>query len=234
MALAWSMDKLGPICRSVGDAAIVFDAIEGVDPLDDHTIEAPFVDLGPVDVKGFKVGHPKGAWRSQEAEARILATLADLGVKLVPVELPDFPVQDLLTVLSVEAAASFDELTRSGRDELLVRQVARAWPNELREARLVPAVEYVRANRLRRLLIAEMNRRLKGLDALVHPSGHDFLLPAFNLTGHPSVCLPSGFREDGTPRSVSFSGPLFGEARLLVLAEAWQRATGHHLVHPNL
>jgi len=234
MALSWSMDKLGPICRSVGDAANVFGAIQGRDPLDDSTIEAPFTDLGPIDVKEWKVGHVKGAWRSEEEEARILSTLTGLGVELVPVELPDFPVQPLLTILSVEAATAFDELTRSGRDDLLVRQVARAWPNEFRQARLIPAVEYVRANRLRRLLMIEMNRRFEGLDALVHPTGHGFLVAALNLTGHPTVCLPSGFREDGTPRSVSFSGPLFGEGRILAVAEAWQRATGHHLVHPNL
>ena len=231
MALSWSMDKLGPLCRSAADAAIVLAAIQGPDPLDDHTIDRPFQDLGPIDVAGFRVGHVPGAWREEEDERAVLASVAALGAELVPVELPGRSPRDLILILNVEAAAAFDELTRSGRDDELVRQVVDAWPNAFREARLVPAVEYINANRVRRLLVEEWVAFFDGIDVLVHPTFRG--LAAMNLTGHPTVVVPTAV-VDGQPGSLAFSAQLFDEARLLAFAEAWQRSTGYHLEHPEL
>jgi Asp-tRNA(Asn)/Glu-tRNA(Gln) amidotransferase A subunit family amidase len=231
MALSWSMDKLGPICRSAADAAVVTAAIAGADPLDDQTLDRPFRDLGPIDVAGWRVGHVPGAWRDEERERAVLASLEALGVELVEVELPERSVEGLVTILNVEAAAAFDQLTLSGRDDELVRQVKRAWPNAFREARLVPAVEYVNANRVRRLLAMEWAELFDRVDVLVHPPYQG--LTAMNLTGHPTVVVPTAV-VDGQPGSLAFSAQLFDEARLLALAEAWQRSTGFHLEHPTL
>jgi Asp-tRNA(Asn)/Glu-tRNA(Gln) amidotransferase A subunit family amidase len=234
MALSWSMDKLGVIARTMQDASIVLAAIAGVDPLDEETIDRRFVDPGPQDVRGWRVGYVEGAWRDDARQKVVLDSLRALGVELVAVELPEVPSGELMTILEVEAATAFDELTRSGRDDELVRQRANAWPDLFRKSRLVPAVEYVRANRVRRELAAAYTQLFAELDALAHPTTSGDLLVALNLTGHPSVCLPAGPRDDGTQRSLAFSGQLFSEARLVALAEAWQRSTGFHLAHPSL
>jgi Asp-tRNA(Asn)/Glu-tRNA(Gln) amidotransferase A subunit family amidase len=137
-------------------------------------------------------------------------------------------------ILNAEAAAAFDELTRSGRDDLMVRQIRNAWPNAFRQSRLVPAVEYIQANRVRTLAIEEMARIMAELDVYVAPSfgGSNLLLT--NLTGHPCVVLPNGFREDGTPTSITFTGRLFGEAETLALARAYQESTDFHRKRPTL
>jgi len=234
MALAWSMDKLGPMARSMGDASIVIATIAGVDPLDEETIAAPYVDPGAQSVKGWRVGYLENGWRSEELAKEALDPLRALGVELVEIELPKTPSRELMTILVAEAAASFDELTRSGQDDLLRRQGAGAWPNIFRQARLIPAVEYLRANRVRRELAQEYTQLFASVDAIVHSTTDGRFTVALNLTGHPTVCVPAGVRDDGTLRSVAFSGQLFGEARIVALAEAWQRSTGFHLVHPKL
>jgi len=256
MALSWSMDKLGPICRSVEDCAAVFAAIHGPDGHDPSVVEAPFSWQGDLDVRKLRVGYvrslfegeitaPEGATEEERAElARArevrafdlaaLDVLRDLGLELIPVELPNFPAEALSFILSAEAAAAFDELTRGGRDDLLVRQEERAWPNVFRQARMIPAVEYIQANRARTLLMARMEEMMAHLDAFVAPSfGGDSLLIT-NLTGHPAVVMPHGFRTDGTPTSITFTGRLFEEGHLLALARAWQEATDFHLRHPEL
>jgi Asp-tRNA(Asn)/Glu-tRNA(Gln) amidotransferase A subunit family amidase len=234
MALAWSMDKLGPLCRSVQDAALVFSAIAGADPLDEETVERKFTDAGNASVKGLRVGYVKGAWKDQQREDEVLASLGAIGVEAVAVELPQDPADELMTILAAEAATAFDELTSSGRDELLVRQGENAWPNMFRQARLIPAVEYIRASRERRKLTLDFAKMFDSVDVLVHPTLDNHLLVALNLTGHPSVCMPAGPRADGTPRSLAFSAQLFDEARLLAVAEAWQRSTNFHTAHPKL
>ena len=233
MALSWSLDKLGPICRSALDAAIVFDAIQGVDPRDPTTLAGGFALPVETDVEGMRVGVPAGAFEEGDPRRSVLAELEALGVELVELELPEHPVGDIMLLLNAEAATAFDELTRSGRDDELVRQIRRAWPNVFRASRMIPAVEYIRAQRLRTLLMQDLRRALSGVDAIVHPSFAGDLLAMTNLTGHPTFVAPCGFREDGTPFSISFTGRLFGEAGLLVLARAWQEATGHHQRHPG-
>lgn len=233
MALSWSMDKLGPICRSVEDAALVFDALHGADGADPDAVDRPYAVPAPVDPAGWRVGYPAGAFGEESPDRRVLAELEALGVELVPVELPDFPVREMMIILQAEAATAFDELTRDGRDDLLTRQGPDAWPNSFRSSRLIPAVEYLRANRLRTRLMREMDQVLAGVDLYVHPS-FGASLGITNLTGHPCVVAPSGFRENGTPRSICFTGQLYDEARLLALAAAWQRSTGYHRRHPEL
>jgi Asp-tRNA(Asn)/Glu-tRNA(Gln) amidotransferase A subunit family amidase len=252
MALSWSMDKLGPMCRSVEDCALVFDAIHGADGLDASAVDHPFVWDADFDVRSLRVGYLESAfkkepefdedddeedraaaleWHAKDLEA--LEVLRSLGVELVPIELPELPVNALSFILSAEAGAAFDELTRSGRDDLLVRQIENAWPNVFRQARTIPAVEYIQANRVRTLLMREMETVLGDLDLWVAPSfgGSNLLLT--NLTGHPAVVVPDGFRSNGTPTSITFNGRLFGESEILALARAYQDATGFHLRHPD-
>jgi Asp-tRNA(Asn)/Glu-tRNA(Gln) amidotransferase A subunit family amidase len=232
MALSWSMDKLGPICRSVRDAALVFDAIHGPDGLDPTVHDFPFEVPGPVDVHGWRVGVVEQAFEEHAEHAHVLEELKALGVDLVPITLPDYPVTEMCIVLQAEAATAFDELTRSGRDRLMAAQEANSWPNQFRSSRLIPAVEYLRANRLRTELMRAMHDAIAGVDAYVYPSFGGTSLVLTNLTGHPTVVAPDGFRDDGTPRSISFTGHLFGESRLLALAAAWQESTEFHLHHP--
>lgn len=234
MALSWSMDKLGPIARSAVDLNLILPAIVGPDPLDEHAVDRPWQDLGPQPLEGWRIGFLDAADAHYQ---RVLDTLAELGAKLVPAALPTEPAVDygdLLMILNVEAAAAFDELTRDGRDDELVRQVRRAWPNVFRHSRLVPAVEYVNANRIRRELMIATDRLWDDVDVLVHPTTEGGSIVLFNLTGNPTGCAPSGFRDDGTPTSVAFTGPLFADARVLAALEAWQRASAHHRRHPEL
>ncbi len=232
MALSWSMDKLGPLTRSARDAALVFAAIEGPDGRDPSVSAAPFSWNGGVDVEGWVVGYPRGAF-DQRPSKHVLAELEALGVELRPLDLPRYPVGDMRLILSAEAATLFDELTRSGRDEELVRQSSDAWPNIFRSARLIPAVEYLRAQRLRTQLMRDMHAALADVDLVVHPS-FDGLLVSTNLTGHPTLVAPAGFRDDGTPYSISFTGQLFDDARLCAFVWQWQLLTGVHERHPEL
>lgn len=240
MALSWSMDKIGPICRSVDDCALVFAAIHGYDAADPSTVQhVPFVYDAALPLRSIRVGFYKSAFDSVRQNKRltdsVLTVLRSLGVDLIPVEFPTEPPVNALThILSVEAAAAFDELTRSGRDDLMVRQVKNAWPNVFRAARFIPAVEYLQANRVRALVIEETAKLFRTVDVIVAPSfGGDQLLLT-NLTGHPCVVLPMGFNDRGTPVSVSFVGGLYDEGRLLAVAKHYQDATGHHRRHPSL
>jgi Asp-tRNA(Asn)/Glu-tRNA(Gln) amidotransferase A subunit family amidase len=155
---------------------------------------------------------------------------------LVPVALPDPELAEAAgSVLVVEAAAAFDELTRSGRDDLLVRQTARSWPTSFRRAQLASAVDYIRASRIRTQIMQEMEEKLDGIDVYVTPSFGENNLGLTNLTGHPAVVVPNGFRSsDGTPTSINFIGRLFGETEVLALAHAYQQATDFHLKRPPI
>jgi Asp-tRNA(Asn)/Glu-tRNA(Gln) amidotransferase A subunit family amidase len=236
MALSWSMDKIGPICRSVEDCAIVFEAIQGPDGEDPTLYDAPFNYTPEVRMGGLRIGYLKADFDSMRTDRPIqdsvFAALRRLGATLVPVRLPDYPVNDMSFILTAEAAAAFDDLTRSGEEDLLVRQVRDAWPNVLRAARFIPAVEYLQANRLRTLLVRDMQRLMDSVDVYVAPSfdGDNLLLT--NLTGHPCVVVPTGTGSDGLPSSITFIGRLFGEAELLAVAKRYQDATGFHLRRP--
>lgn len=242
MALSWTMDKIGPIARAAEDCALVFDVLRGPDGKDLTVVDLPFNYDAAQNPGGIRIGYLAKAFEEKadadEGKARkandlaALDVLRKLGVELVPFELPAIPPEPLAVILDAECAAAFDELTRSGRDGLLVKQDPGAWPNIFREARLIPAVEYIQANRVRTLLMEDMARRMKDLDVYVAPSFAEGNLLLTNLTGHPAVVLPDGFDEKGAPTSISFIGSLYGEAKLLRVAKAFQDATAFHLKHP--
>lgn len=238
MALSWSMDKLGPLCRSVEDCALVLSQIQGPDGLDRSVREVPFQWDGEAGLEGLRVGTlADGFGREGEVgrmDREVLRTLEGMGVEMTEVALPDdLPVGAMRFVLSAEAAAAFDELTRSGRDDLLTRQQSGSWPNTFRSARLIPAVEYLQANRARTLLLSALDRMWEGVDVVVSPPYASSLLLATNLSGHPAVVLPHGFQEDGTPSSISFVGGLWKDAEALRVARAYQEATDHHRRRPS-
>jgi Asp-tRNA(Asn)/Glu-tRNA(Gln) amidotransferase A subunit family amidase len=239
MALSWSMDKLGPICRTVEDCAIVFNAIYGKDGKDLTVMNAPFqYDGNKKDLKGIKIGYLKtdfeGKYGNKTTDSLTLIMMKKLGAALIPMELPSLPSNDISFLLSVESAAAFDDLTRSGKDDLMVRQIKNAWPNAFRAARFVPAVEYIQANRHRSLLIQDFHKKLGDIDVYLSPALSGKNLTMTNLTGHPCVVLPNGFRKEGRPTSITFIGKLFGEGKLLQVAKIYQEATDFHLKHPKL
>jgi Asp-tRNA(Asn)/Glu-tRNA(Gln) amidotransferase A subunit family amidase len=241
MALSWTMDKLGPICRGVEDCALVLHAIHGADGRDPTARDVAFDwDVGR-SVQTLRVGVVQSAFEAEreDAEGRafdlaVLDVLRGLGVELIPIELPDdLPIGAMRIILNAEAAAAFDELTRSGRDDLLTRQQNSAWPDNFREARFIPAVEYIQANRLRTMAMGTLETALEGIDAFVTPSYGGNVLLLTNLTGHPTAVVPNGYRaENGTPTSISFVGKLFGDAEAMMLAKAYQGATDFHLRRP--
>ena len=254
MALAWSMDKIGPIARSVEDCALVFSAIHGSDPLDPSAVDRPFAWPPRRALAELSVGYEEALFeedRAKEAEddaeraslrewqendRRTLDALRTLGVRLTPMKLPEgLPISSLSLILGAEASTAFDDLTRSGQAALLKRQVAQAWPNVFRQGQLIPAVEYLRANRIRTMLLRELEKIMATVDAYVAPSfGGDNLLMT-NLTGHPAVVVPNGFRSsDGTPTSITFTGRLHGETDLMLLARAYQQSTDFHRKRPPM
>jgi len=263
MALSWSMDKIGPMCRSAEDCALVLDVLCGSDGLDRAAVDAPYqwpparpaadVRLGFVpelfedpeepDTGGMsddEAARAMARWRGTREERqfdrRVLGDLRRLGYHLTEVHLPDsYPIPPLELILTAEASAAFDELTRSGRDDLLVRQIEEAWPNVFRQGQLIPAVEYVRANRIRSLVMKEMDEAMRDVDAFVTPSFEGDQLLLTNLTGHPAIVMPNGYRsEDGTPTSITFVGRLFGETDLLNVASRWQEETAYHRKRPPI
>ena len=238
MALSWSMDKIGPMCRSAEDCALVFDAIYGPDGRDPTLIDRPFAWEPDRDLKDLRIGYYKksfeGTFRDKDKAEAVLDYFRGLGVELVPIELPELPVDSMSFILVAEAAASFDELTRSGRDDLLVRQSSSSWPNTFRQARFIPAVEYIQSNRLRTLYMRKMAEIMEHIDVYISTNRAGNLL-ATNLTGHPAVCVPTSVpTEEGDSTAITFIGNLFREADVLLTAKAWQDGTDFHLVHPDL
>lgn len=238
MALSWSMDKVGPLTRSVEDAAIVFNAIYGPDGHDQSVVDLPFNYKQEIDLGKLRIGYLKSAfdrdYYNHENDSLTLAKLRELGAELIPIELPDYPAGELSFILSAEGAAAFDELTRSGRDDRMVRQVQNAWPNVFRASRFIPAVEYIQANRARHVLIQKMDSVMQNVDVYISPAFGGSNLVLTNLTGHPSVVLPNGFNENGEPTSITFMGKLYDEGTLLAVAKTYQQATDFHKRHPEM
>jgi Asp-tRNA(Asn)/Glu-tRNA(Gln) amidotransferase A subunit family amidase len=251
MALSWTMDKLGPLCRSVEDCAMVLDAIYGPDGQDNTVIPAPYHWNARLSPRSLRVGYVKSAFDlpatdstdpkrtlhgTKKFDDAALDALKRLGINLSPITLPDIQYDAMRIILTAEAAAAFDELTRSDRDKLLVQQGKFDWPNTFRLSRFIPAVDYVNANRLRSIAIKQWDELMNTVDVIVTPTGAANLsqLVATNLTGHPALILPNGFRDDGTPVSLTFLAGLFQEAKLLAVARAYQDATGFHLRHPTI
>lgn len=285
MALSWSMDKIGPICRAVEDCAIVLHAIHGPDGHDLSVQDAAFNWDAEFNWKKLRIGYLKSAfdlpakpkappanatqkqidtYKQQQYEYEraaydtqlaitTLDALRKMGVEPKPVEMPHgYHFGDISTLLGVEAAAAFDELTRSGRDAKLNGQKSFDWPNSFRVARFYSAVDYIQAMRARTLANAAMTKLFEEVDVIVTPSGGT-QLTATNLSGQPAIIVPNGLRgsdapkpqreEDGalentggpgTPVSITFLGPLYSDAHLASFARAYQEHTSFHKLHPPL
>jgi Asp-tRNA(Asn)/Glu-tRNA(Gln) amidotransferase A subunit family amidase len=291
MALSWTMDKLGPICRSAEDCALVLGAIQGQDGKDTSVYPyASFLWDPGFEWRSLRVGYlkndfddpkpfkPEQAPATESAEDKkkredrnaymqarsirvaydhkyaitALDKLKSMGVNLIPVELPKLPYGAMVSMLECEAAAAFDDLTLSGRDKLLTEQSADDWPNSFRTARFFPAVEYIQAARARTLACQQVSALFEKVDIIVAPTESQQLV-ATNLTGHPALIVPNGFRgpdaphppkEDdgnddniggpGTPVSITFLAGLYQDAKLAAFGKAYQEATDFHKQHPKL
>jgi Asp-tRNA(Asn)/Glu-tRNA(Gln) amidotransferase A subunit family amidase len=241
MALSWTMDKAGPLARTAEDCALVLAALTaaGPDARDPATLLAPntFRFAFGTNIKKLRVGYVKASfdqtYPTKANDQATLDVLRKLGVELVPIELPAIAPGPLRFVLTAEGAAAFDDLTRSGRDGQMVLQNRSAWPNTFRSSRFIPAVEYLQAQRVRSLLIEQMDAQLKGLDAYIAPSFSANLVLT-NLTGQPAIAIPNGFTAAGLPTTITFMGQLYEEGTLLALAKAYQDATDFDEKHPVL
>jgi Asp-tRNA(Asn)/Glu-tRNA(Gln) amidotransferase A subunit family amidase len=277
MALSWTMDKIGPMCRSVEDCVLVFNAIYGPDGRDDTVVDAPFAWNPAVPLAKLRIGYVKsefeppqpteargrgeggrgeggrgqggrgeGAGRGRggltpeeqrrRAEERLkllneaLNVFRTAGAALTPIDLPPSQLTNMLGfVLSTEGAAAFDDLTRGPeiKDPSL-----NTWPNTFRTHRFVPAVEYIRAQRARTLLMRQMDETMSKFDAFISPTNSSSL-SLTNLTGHPAVALKAGFLND-LPVEIMVTGRLYDEATMLRVALAYERATRWHTMNPTL
>lgn len=241
MTLSWSMDKLGPMCRSAECCALVFSAIHGHDPDDPTSLTTPFSWPAGKDVRDLRVGFLADEFEN-DRDAAVLQVFRRAGITLKSVAFPEIDSSPILLMLGVEAAAAFDQLTLSGEDDLLVRQSRGAWPDAFRKARLTPAVEYVNASRARTLLMQAVNDMFAAIDVLVMPSFGNAGLRVTNLTGHPSVTLPNHFSmvDDSpvaarrNPASFTIVGGLYEDEAALSLAALYQSRTQFHLERPPI
>lgn len=239
MALSWTMDKLGPICRNASDCALVFEAIAVKDTRDPAQFDLPFNFPPSKDIKKLRVGYMKTAFEHDSINRKnneaSLDILRNMGYELIPVEMPkDLPVQALSIILEAEAAAAFDEITRNGKVDMLARKEKGYWPDIFRKARFIPAVEYIQANRIRTELVSEMDKLFDKVDIIVSPSMDDAQSLITNLTGNPCVVVPNGLYDGKHPGSISFIGQLFDEATVLAFAKEFQDKTPFDEMHPPL
>jgi Asp-tRNA(Asn)/Glu-tRNA(Gln) amidotransferase A subunit family amidase len=238
MGLSWTMDKIGPICRGVEDCALVLEAIYGPDNRDISVEDVPFNWNAELPISKMRIGYVKAEFeRGDDARKKMnqeaLEALRQVGAKLEPVELPQFSTQSLRIILNAEAATAFDDITRDGRVNQLSGQNAGDWPNSFRTARFIPAVEYIRAQRARTLLMRKMDAFMANWDVFVTTGSGSSSLTTTNLTGHPAVVTPCGFINN-LPQGIMFTGNLYDEAAPLRLGLAYEQATKWHTMHPKL
>jgi len=236
MTVSWSFDKVGPICRSVEDCAVVFNAIYGPDHIDHSVIDLPFNWDHSVDIKKLRIGFVESYLHAKPTDERdgfmldsykeALKILEAANLNLIPLEKPTSQWKKFGLILVTEAAAAHDELTLSHRDELLTNS---PWAKTFRMCRFIPAVEYIQANRARTLFIQEADKIFNKVDLIVGR-----FINFANLLGFPEVVIPNGFNRYGTPNSISFTGKLFGEEQILALADFYQKKTRFHMTHPKL
>jgi len=204
MTLCWSLDKLGPLARTVEDTMLVLHAISGPDAGDVASVRSHLDYDASAPVKGLKVGYFP-AWMKEppatDVDRAALQTLHELGLQPTPVSLPDWPYDSLNVMLFAEAAAAFEELTLSGKDDEMKVQTSDAWPNLFRESRFLSAVDFVQADRMRRKVAREMARLMSGVDLLLVPSLRNEMLIIANNTGQPSLTLRTGFVHISRARS---------------------------------
>ena len=252
MALCWSLDKVGPLCRSVVDTALVLDAIHGPDPLDAFQIAMPFGGDLQRPVAGLRLGYFAADLEHADADPLDRAALEaarDLGLEPVPLTRPDLPWEGLRGILDAEAAAAFEVPTLDGRIATLARQDAAAWPNSFRAARFLSAVDHVQLDRLRRLAMQAMDAAFAGVDAVLGPALVGPMAVITNFTGHPCLCLPAGFRSlpprpavweaaspgapaRDVPHGVCLWGRLFDEGPMLAIGRALEEQLAVSGVRP--
>ena len=250
MGLSWTMDKIGPICRGVEDCAAALHAIYGPDGKDITVGDAPFNWNSDTNISALRVGYLKNEFegsgnqpaneqqRQQQEQRRnvykaALEVLEKAGAKLVPIEMPKLPTASLRFILTAEAAAAFDDITRDGRVNQLSGQSPGDWPNTFRTSRFIPAVEYLRAQRIRTMLMHEMERLMSQWDVFVSPAPGSASLLVSNLTGHPAVVVPCGF-VNNLPVAIMFTGGVYDEVAPLRVALAFERATKWNTMHPKM
>lgn len=240
MTLAWTSDRIGPICRSAEDAAIVFAYIHGADSIDRASKTMPFNYTGTVDLLTLKVAYAKNyidSLPANSSEKNVINTLISAGVKVTPIDFPaNLHTNDLLvTIWAAESAAAFDPLTRGGEDEKMVQQWKSRYPNMFRSARFIPAVEYLNVCRLRYLVMQQAFPLLSKYDIIIVPSMADEPMALTCLTGNPCITLPSGFLPDGSPASITFiGGKLYSEAIITAFAKRFQLLTNYQMQHPEM
>lgn len=234
--MSWTMDKVGPICRGVEDCAVVLNVLYGPDGKDRTVTAAAFDWDARRPLSSLRIGMVQKAFDEMKGEmkdlyAKALEDLKRAGVEMKPAELPDETAGTLGFILSAEAAAAFDDITRDGRVGQLKDQGPGAWPNSFRTSRLIPAVEYIRAQRARTLLMEKMERFFENWDVVVCPPYSN--LGSTNLTGHPQVVVPCGFVK-GAPQGLSFLSGLWKEGDALRVALAYEQATEWHTKRPPI
>jgi Asp-tRNA(Asn)/Glu-tRNA(Gln) amidotransferase A subunit family amidase len=239
MTLRWTLDKVGPLARTVEDCALALNAIYGPDGHDETVADLPFSWRPSNGLEGVRLGYVKhefenvadnasaedrARWQARRAVLEnTLTVFREAGATIEPITLPDLPAQSLYSILNAEAGAMFDDLVRSGRVRELAGKSANNRANQLRAARYIPAVEYIRAQRVRTILLQQMNALFTKIDAFIAPSTSASVTMT-NLTGHPAIVLKSGFVE-GMPEAVMVTGRLFDEATVLRVAQAYEKRT---------
>jgi Asp-tRNA(Asn)/Glu-tRNA(Gln) amidotransferase A subunit family amidase len=240
MTLSWSLDKVGPICRSAEDAATVFSFIHGTDGKDKSAVNRSFNLSNKSGVNNLKIAYAKNHFdrldSTSSQEWGVIRALREQGVYVQPMILPDTDIYkfDIIgMVIGAEASAAFDEFTRVGLDDQMTRQTRYDWPNYFRVSRTIPAVEYVNANRHRSVLMQQMNKAMQDYDVIITPSFGNRQLAITNLTGHPALCMPIGFNKQGLPTSITFLANLFREEELVKVGSYFQSITEHDEKHPD-
>lgn len=252
MALCWSLDKAGPMARSVEDLAMIQWAINGWDPADASSIASSFSYVPRTDFSGLKLGFDE-AWRENASDVENAAfdRALSLGAEVVPFKLPELPAAPLVQQLLAEGAAAFEDLTLSDRDDLMVWQEEAAWPNSFRAIRFLTAVDLIQIDRLRRRWMQEMDAAFEGVDLVIGPNFASGMLTPTNFTGHPCLVMRAGFQEtkprtifgaesdpeaapSQTPIAISLWAPLFQEANMLAFGAALEQELGVADTRPAL
>ncbi len=238
MSLSWSMDKVGPMCRNAEDCAIVFNVIQGKDPKDQTTSDVPFFYTQNLDVTQLKIAYlqkdiEKDTSASGENLRQALEEMKKMGIELISVELPTAsPYNAFDIILRAESGAFFDPLVLSEQVDLMVEQHPGSRANSLRQSRFIPAIEYLQANRHRRVLIEQMHAIMKDVDVLISPTFGGRQLLITNLTGHPVIAIPTGLDKENHPTSLTLVGNLYDEGKIIALAKALQERTTFDEMHP--
>ncbi len=240
MTLRWTLDKVGALARTVGDTAAVLEALHGPDGIDETVADLPCHWNGSASVTGMRIGYIEREFSAAPAPQQVLFDAAfeiyrKAGATLVPITMPDLPSAALYAILNAEAGAMFDELVRSGAINDMADKGVNGRANQLRATRFIPAVDYIRAQRVRTLLVRQMNALFAGasaIDAFLAPATSDSVTTC-NLTGHPAITVPAGF-VDGLPIGLMVTGPLYNEERVVQVAAAFETASTWHTQHPKI